>query len=299
MEIHQIRYAEAVAHYSNFSRAADSLFVTQPTLSQQIRRLEEELGFPIFQRTTRTVAVTDKGRQFLKYAAPLLRAYDTLTLEAEKLRDDPGLSLQVGVLPTFAHLNILDIIHQFQSQHRDISVNLQIYQSNALREKLMNGQLDIIIANIFDDQLENLEQNIRIRIISRDVICVVAHESNPLAQKDALRLEDLNGREIIMLSKASSVRRHMDAAFKKAGIRPQMVLECPDIHSLMGTLQSDCGVSFLSSKVAAHCIAPPVITVPLIPDIKTMTAILFRENDQKSHILEQFSEIIRQSFQAE
>ena len=271
--------------------------MTQPTLSQQIHKLEEELGFPIFQRTTRTVAVTDKGKIFLKYADSLLKAYEILVFEVEKLKNSQSFSLQVGVLPTFAHLNILDIIHQFQSQQKEISVNLQIYQSNALWEKLMSAQLDIVIANVFADQLESLGQDTHISVISQDVICVVLHKNNPLAQKDALRLEDLNGREIIMLSKESSIRKHMEAAFKKDGVHPHIAFECPAIHSLIGMLQSDYGVSFLSSKVASHCITPPIISVPLIPDIKTMTAIMFRETDQKARVLEQLSNKIRQSFQ--
>lgn len=298
MDINQVRYAAAVAQYKNFSKAADALFVTQPTLSQQVRKLEEELGFPLFERTTRRVSVTPGGETFLASARPLLGAWDALMLEVEKLKSGPSCALRVGILPTFAHLNILDAIHQFQSQRPEVSVSLQIFQSRSLWEMLLRGQLDVIIANIFADQLEGPDPDVHISVISEDVIRVVLHRDDPLAQKGPLRLEDLNGKELIMLSRASSIRNHMDAAFRKEGVHPHMALECPTIHSMIDMLRAGRGAGFLSSKVAENYISDPVVSVPLVPDIKTMTAILFRKSNPKANVLEQLSDGIRQASSA-
>ena len=87
MEIHQIIYVQTVAHYRNFSKAAMHLNITQPTLSQQIGRLEAEIGFPLFERTTRVVNLTDQGRAFLEYAEPLIQAYDNLNRRIETIRN--------------------------------------------------------------------------------------------------------------------------------------------------------------------------------------------------------------------
>lgn len=86
MEINQIRYVYYVAKYRNFSLAAEHLFVTQPTLSQQVRRLEDELGFRLFKRSTRTVTLTSEGEAFVKRAKPLLKMYDDLADEMAALK---------------------------------------------------------------------------------------------------------------------------------------------------------------------------------------------------------------------
>lgn len=92
MELRQLRYAAEVAKHQSFSRAAEALFVTQQTLSQQIRRLEDELGFPLFARSTRKVALTEKGAVLLREAERVLAALDALEREAAALRESPAAS---------------------------------------------------------------------------------------------------------------------------------------------------------------------------------------------------------------
>lgn len=288
MDITQIKSADMIARCGNFSKAAERLYVTQPTLSQQIRRLEEELGFVLFDRTTRSVSLTEKGEAFLQHAAGVLSAYNLLLEEVERLRGSAGRSLQVGVLPTFTHLNLLDTLHQFQTIQADVSVNLQIYNSSALLDLLLSGQLDVVIANIFSDQLQNLGKNTVLTTLSRDRIHVVLHEQHPLADHPAIQIEELNHCRIIMLNKASSIRRHMDIALAEAGVVPARVYECPAIHSMEGLIQSNAGIGFLSSRVAARYAAPPIVSRPLQPEIATMTAILYRKNAQKAELLDEF-----------
>ena len=295
MDINQIKCVDMIARCGNFSKAAEHLYVTQPTLSQQIRRLEEELGFVLFDRTTRSVSVTEKGKVFLQHAAGVLSAYNHLLDEVERLRDSTGYALQVGVLPTFTHLNLLDTINQFQVLQENVSVNLQIYNSSALLEMLLSNQLDVVIANVFSGQLQNLDKRTVLTPLSRDRICVVLNEHHPLASQASIRIEDLNRCNIIMLNKASSIRRHMDDALAEAGIIPARIYECPAIHSMEGMIQSNTGVGFLSSRVAARYVIPPVVIRPLIPEIQTMTAILYRKNDPKAELLDEFCHIILES----
>lgn len=295
MDINQIKCVDMIARCGNFSKAAEHLYITQPTLSQQIRRLEEELGFVLFDRTTRSVSLTEKGKIYLQHAAGVLSAYNHLLDEVEQLRDSTGCNLQVGVLPTFAHLNLLDTINQFQVLQENVSVNLQIYNSSALLDLLLSNQLDVVIANIFAGQLQSLDKHTVVTPLSRDRICVVLHEQHSLAGHATIRIEDLNHCNIIMLSKASSIRRHMDDALAEAGIVPAQIYECPAIHSMEGMIQSNTGVGFLSSRVAARYAIPPVVNRPLIPEIRTMTAILYRKNDPKAELLDEFRRMIMES----
>ena len=231
----------------------------------------------------------------MQHASALLSAYERLLEEVEHLRGSTGRSLQVGVLPTFTHLNLLDTLHQFQTHQEDVSVNLQIYNSSALIDHLLSNQLDVVIANIFSDQLQSLGKNTVLTPLSRDCIHVVLHEKHPLADRSAIRIEDLNHRNIIMLNKTSSIRRHMDTALTEAGVVPARVYECPAIHSMEGMIQSNVGVGFLSSRVAARYAVPPIISRPLLPEIPTMTAVLYRKNAQEIELLDEFCRFILDS----
>lgn len=292
MEIQQIRYIEAISKYGNFSKAAEHLYVTQPTLSQQVKRLEDEIGFPLFIRSTRTVSLTDEGKVFLQFAAPLLAAYDALVHEIGQLREHQGYTLQLGILPTFSHLNVLEMIQKFQAQNPDISINLQIEMSNGLLKMLLNGQIDLAIANISKNQMESLEQKLAVRVFSHDRIHALVNASHPLSVKTAIGLSDLASEPLVMLNQNSSIRNQIDLAFQQAGISPTVVYDCPDLHSLMGMLQSNIGVSFLSSRVAGQYIQSPILSIPLEPEIETQTAAIYLEWSSKSDVLERFANFL-------
>ena len=132
MEINQIRYVYYVAKYRNFSLAAEHLFVTQPTLSQQVRRLEDELGFRLFKRSTRTVTLTSEGEAFMKRAKPLLKMYDDLADEMAALKKENGRTLTVGLMPTFMDFDIQAGIQNFREQNEDISLICEVHPSGEL-----------------------------------------------------------------------------------------------------------------------------------------------------------------------
>ena len=292
MEINQIRYAQTVASCGSFTNAAEALYIIQPTLSQQIRKLEQEIGFALFERTTKSLQTTDQGRVFLQYAAPLLDAYDTLVNKTKQLRELPDTEIRVGVLPTFTQYSLLDILNQFQTEQKNITINLQIYNSNILLEMLDSGRIDLIIANIPPEKLEEMQKSRNIRPLFQDVIDVVLHEDHPLASKEAINIEDLNGQNLIMLKKHSSIRRHMDRAFQNARIKPARTYECPAIHTLLGMIRSNTGIGFLSSLVARQHIQPPVTTRPLLPAIPTMTAVLYHNDNHNRAIMDQLAAFI-------
>lgn len=298
MEIHQIIYVQTVAHYRNFSKAAMHLNITQPTLSQQIGRLEAEIGFPLFERTTRVVNLTDQGRAFLEYAEPLIQAYDNLNRRIETIRNSGFNDLSIGVLPTFHQLNLLDIIHHFQSTE-NISVNMQIHNSNNLIDLLLKNQIDAAIANIFPEHLQALQNRVNADIVSTDIIHVVLSPKNPLAAKEFLTLQDLNHKNIIMLSKSSSIRMHMDQAFVNSEIIPAKIFECPVIHSMIGMISADQGCGFLSSRVAAQYISSSIVSRPLTPEIRSNTAVIYLKNSLKAEVIQKFSAFIKAQVPAE
>ena len=167
MDIRHFRYVECIARLSNFSKAANELHITQQTLSQQIAKLEDEAGFAIFERTTRSVRLTEKGRLLLQKAKPVLAAYDELLEEIAQLRGDNRPTIQLGILPTFSSLHALEAVHEFQSQSRGAAVNLQIHRSGTLLDMLLRGKLDAVIANVSNEELEQVCRSCHVEILPR------------------------------------------------------------------------------------------------------------------------------------
>jgi len=277
MELRQLRYAAALAKTKNFSRAAESLYITQQTLSQQIRRLEEELGFPLFTRSTRSVSLTEKGAALLRRAEEVLSACDALEREAAALRESPASQLRMGILPTFSHLNVLETMHAFQTDNPSLSVSLQIRRSGVLLELLQSGRLDAAIANVSEEQKRRLASDYILRAIARDQVCALLRpEDRP--QGDSLPIGELAGKRILLLEKGSSIRARMEEALRREGIRPAAVTDCPEIHSMLGIVQTGLGVGFLSSRVAGQYLSPTLCRLPLEPRIESVTALLYPKN---------------------
>lgn len=275
MEIRQLRYIDYVAQYSNFSKAANELHVSQQTLSQQIMKLEDEIGFQIFERTTRFVKLTRRGEQLLQKARVVLINYDDLVETVASLHSQDISTIQLGILPTFSSINVLEFIHGFQSKYHGITVNLQIHKSGTLLDMLQHGQVDAVIANISDEEIERFRRSFQIESFSEDYVCAIVNDKNTLACKSIITGTDLNHKTLLLLEQGSSIRKYVELMIHRSKITPAAIIDCPEIHSMMGLLKKDTGVGFLSSKVAAQYASKPICSIPIEPPIRSNTSLIF------------------------
>src|SRR5258708_34081395 len=117
MEIHQLRYFVAVADEGNFSRAAAKVRVAQPSLSQQIRKLEAEIGQPLFDRLSRSVVLTEAGRCFIEYARQILASLGDARRCLDELKDAGTGKLAVGAIPTIAPYVLPELVKKFHNDY--------------------------------------------------------------------------------------------------------------------------------------------------------------------------------------
>lgn len=293
MEIRQIRYAAVVARYSSFSKAASILYVTQQTLSQQIRRLEEEIGFELFERSTRTVSLTPKGKIFTEKAEALLNVYDSFSADVAGLKESTDHVIRMGILPTFQHLNILELIYAFQAKERGVSIQVHIQKSSRLIDMISQGSLDAAIGNLSRSQMESMRDDYNVHVFSKDHICAVMHSSHPLASGKEITLSDLEGQTLLMLDKGSSIRIRMENAFREKHLEHTRIIECPEIYAMTGMARSGTGIGFLSSMVAAQAAEPPLAVLPISPEMETFTALYYQRKTDKDGILERLADSLK------
>src|SRR5258708_5069693 len=155
MEMHQLRYFVAVAHASSFSRAAEACFVSQPSLSQQIAKLEAELGHRLLDRLGRRVQLTDAGRQLLDSAQAILA---TVEDAKRRLKDDgtlAGCRLLLGAIPTIAPYLLPTILQRFDKRHPGVEMTIHEDVTHNLIAAVISGELDLAVVAlpIEDDRL--------------------------------------------------------------------------------------------------------------------------------------------------
>lgn len=122
MELNQLKYLVKMGEVQNFSKASEDLFIAQPTLSQQIKRLEDELGVKLFERSTRKVVLTDIGKICVSYAREALRNIDDIQSAAEKYRRREKSKILIGMLNIMPRMDIMNVITQFEEENPDIII---------------------------------------------------------------------------------------------------------------------------------------------------------------------------------
>ena len=297
MDISQIRYVYYVAKYRNFSQAAEHLFVTQPTLSQQVRRLEEQLGFPLFVRSTRWVTLTREGEAFVKRAKPLLEMYDGLITDMEALRKGHGGKLSVGLMPTFMDFDVSDCIRRFQDASPDVDMSCEVNPSDELIKRLVERKYDVVIAYLTPYQRDSLQKrDISVHILASDHINVALHQSNPLSSRSSLTLEDLRTQTVFMLEKRSAIERVIYYNFQQDDMMPRKLKSCPAFRSMLGSVALNQGVCFHSSGVGSEYIHPPLVSLPLEPEVIMLTALMHLKDAANIELIERFCDLVGESF---
>ena len=147
MEIHQLRYFVAVADEGNFSRAAAKVRVAQPSLSQQIRKLEAEIGQPLFDRLPRSVVLTEAGRCFLDYARQILASIGDARRCVDELKDAVTGKLAVGAIPTIAPYVLPELVKKFHKDYPEVTLELVEDVTDGITRRVEAGELDVALAS--------------------------------------------------------------------------------------------------------------------------------------------------------
>src|SRR6476646_256269 len=152
MEIHQLRYFVAVAEEGSFSHAAEREHVSQPSLSQQIQKLEEELNQQLFDRLPRSVVLTEAGRSFLPYARQILTAIADAGLSVAAVEQEVAGRVSVGATPSIALCPLLLLSGSFQRSYPKVTFELFDDITDKLAQRLEDGTLDIVLASSGDER---------------------------------------------------------------------------------------------------------------------------------------------------
>src|SRR6202163_2271575 len=240
MELHQLRYFCAVAETGSFSRAAEHSHVAQPSLSQQILKLEDELGARLFDRLGRSVRLTEIGRTFLPRARAVLRELEAAKGDVDERKDSVGGSISIGVIPTIAPYLLPRHLTLFTRQFPQARLAVVEEITPILIERLRASSVDIAILAL---PIRGNEFEIFPLLTER--LFAALPKQHKLARHDSLSLKDLRAEPFLLLRDGHCFRDTAIAACDRARLHPQIIFESGQFSSLLSLVGAGMGVSIV------------------------------------------------------
>jgi len=204
MTITQLKYTLAVAEYGNFTTASEKCFVTQPTLSMQVQKLEEELGVTIFNRSTKPLQVTDVGEKVLFQARKIVQESSRMNDVISEEKGIIGGTLKVGIIPTVSSTLLPLFLNIFIKKHKNVELKIEEYNTDTLSKKLEDNTIDCAIAATPLNNSKIIE-----RPIYYEPFVAYVPEHHFLSGNKSLGLDDLSNSDLLILQDGHCFRNQV------------------------------------------------------------------------------------------
>jgi LysR family transcriptional regulator, transcription activator of glutamate synthase operon len=243
MDLRQFRYLDAVARRRSFTKAALDLHIAQSALSQQVRRLERELGVELLRRSTRRVEVTEAGELALARARRALAEADGLRADLDALQGLVRGTLRLGGVPPVGPVHPAALIADFARAHPGVAITVREDVAFTLLGQLRSGDLDLVMALVAPDALDGLEG---VRLLD-DELVLVAPPDHPLARAKRVRVERLAGEALVTYAVGSTLRDALLALVPGGHV----VAEANDLETVRELTARGLGVTLMPRSVVA------------------------------------------------
>jgi LysR family hydrogen peroxide-inducible transcriptional activator len=247
MELHQLRYFCSVIKNGSFTKAAEEEGIAQPSLSQQIRRLERSVGAELFERLGRSVRLTQAGSVFHPYAQDILNQSKRGAAQVRQLETESRGSLRIGVIPTVLPYLIAPHLQKFTRSYPEIEITLEEDLTERLVEKLQAADLDLIIVS-----LPLKRADLVCSELLRDPLVLVTPKGHKLVTQPAANKTDLSGERLLLLKEGHCFREDMLMACKRGKTEMAPTFESNHFGSIFPLVAAGAGVTIAPSMAAGH-----------------------------------------------
>lgn len=263
MQLSQMRYFMEIARTGNISAAARNLYLSQPSLSQSIRNLEEELGISLLIRHSKSVSLTDAGEQFALHAARILGSTEQLQELMQKHSHLLSGKLRLGIPWIVGYLGIFTLLRRYHDSMPGIHFELTIQGSGSLFEQLENRSLHGGFIITTPEKLAR-RNDLYWQIINEEHYMAWVPRENPLSEKEILSITDLEDQTLVMPSRNTMFSSQLNQLFAAEGITPQTILcETSQTDVISQLTDAGLGIGFASSTIAEKYCPTACRAVPL------------------------------------
>lgn len=240
MEMHQLRYMLAVARTGNFSRAAEQCHVSQPSLSQQIQKLEEELGERLFDRMRPEVKLTAHGEAFLRRAVRILEEVDAARREASEAKELLSGRVALGVLPTIAPYLLPGIMAEFVEKYPGVEMIVQEDTTAHLLKQSLACEIDFALASppFSESQLE-------VRELFSEELLLALPSGHPLTRKRSVSANDLQAERLIVMKEGHCLGDQVLRFCDRRDLKPTISFRSAQLETIQSLVRAGLGISLV------------------------------------------------------
>ncbi|WP_329569793.1 LysR family transcriptional regulator [Kitasatospora sp. NBC_01266] len=246
MQLQQLRYFVAVAELRHFTRAAEQTHVAQPSLSQQIRSLERELGAELVHRARGHIALTDAGEALLPLARRILADAESARLAVQETVQLRRGRVRLGAPPSLCTSLVPDVLRAYRSRYPDVELLVREDGSRDLVRTLAAGELDLAL--IITSQADPAPGLAVTELLYEDLVLVSA----TAPKRRRARIEDLRGQPLVMFREGYDLREATLAACRAAGFEPEFSVAGGEMDAVLGFVRAGLGPAVLPGMVAAR-----------------------------------------------
>lgn len=244
MELRQLKYFVKTAELLSFSKAAKALFITQSTLSQQIKQLEDELDMALFFRNNHRVSLTEAGETFLEGAKKTLAEADDNKAKIMDLANGHRGVLNIGVTYSFGSM-LTESVLAFKKEYPDVTLNICYKNVMELMELVSDGELDFALSFRSSDKFDNVESH----ILFDNKLSVIVREDHPLTRMEFVRLADLEDYDLILPSIGLQARSAFESIIADRNLNLKVAMEANEVNAILNILRRSNYVTVLSETV--------------------------------------------------
>ena len=288
MTLRELQYVVAVAESGSFSRAAESCHVSQPTLSAQVRKLEDTLGVQLFERSSRQVLPTDAGREVIAHARRILDGADTLRDAARAAQDPLAGRFRLGAIPTLAGYVFPKLVPEVSRALPELRLILVEEKTDALLSRLREGRLDaaLLALPLPDDTLE-------FEILFTDRFHLAVPEGDALAERESLSAGELAGTDLLLLEDGHCLRDQSLEVCRVTGAGEEADFRATSLETLRQMVVAGTGRT-LMPEIAMGVPTPGVAYVPFTGEgMSREVALAWRPTTQRRKVVDTLTGLLK------
>ncbi|NOV00409.1 LysR family transcriptional regulator [Paenibacillus planticolens] len=284
MDIRQLQYLLEIAKHMNFTKAAEALHVTQPTLSKMVKNIEEELGATLFDRSGKYVQLTDSGQAAVQQIGVIMQAVQDLHLVLDDVANLKKGTITIGLPPVVGSVFFARVIAKFQTLHPGIHFRIVEEGAKHVESLVHNRKLDlgVVVGPVDTSAFETLP-------FMYQKLALIIHREHPLAKQSSVSLLQLRSEPFILFPSGYAVRNHVMHACRTVGFEPSVVYESSQWDLLAEMVASKAGISIVPETICSKITSPEVLTLPLIePSIPWDLVIIWPKDHYVSYAMREF-----------
>jgi LysR family hydrogen peroxide-inducible transcriptional activator len=249
MNLRDLRYLVALAEHKHFGRAAEASFVSQPTLSTQVKKLEDELGVALVERTPRKVLLTEVGKEIVQRAREVLNEIDQIKAIARRTLDPESGTVRLGIFPTLGPYLLPHVVPRIRERFPRLELLLVEEKTEVVLRQLREGRLDagVLALPIHDDQLHA-------EFLFEEPFLLAVPENHELARRKSLKLDDLSDQSLLLLEDGHCLRDQALEVCQLAGASEKSGFRATSLETLRQMVAANVGITLLPTLA----VKPPV-----------------------------------------